>query len=1610
MALVSSFIFASTFVSIIPASAAGTCTSTFPQDSSWKPVRNTTGGLLTDPLNDVGGGANNSDGDIYGTEATTTSAAGSAIDWYSRGTGDCFQFRMRIAQSALSGSRIDNRLWIVGLGTGTTTKAFMVVNGNNSGSNSVEIFNGSSVLIFSYAFDNAGSNNDYAYVTSLGSGASIRHYVYWQVPYADLISVLGDSTIYGFFAGTSQSNSFSSINGDCLPNSVGCSVTYASTQKVDLSQDASVNVEPPIISSLSVTKGSTSGGTPIVLTGTNLTNPVRVLFGNLPATITSFTSTSVTVTTPAGSTGDVSVQVETALGGLSNTLTRAFKYITAPSVTTVEATGITSTTAQFNGTVNPGNDATTTSFCYGTSNTLDGDGALQSCTSRSSTSLAASTNSNFISYSQSLSASTTYYFQAIAINDVGTTYGSVLSFTTPTDPVALSITNSLTITSGQVRVSYSYQFTATGGSGTYSDWQLTSGSLPSGLSLSSSGLLNGTPTAIFSAADIEITVTDSEGASSSKTFSLSIAAGQPSVSTLDATSVTQTTATLNGNVNDNGATTTVSWCMSTDAAVNTETGALYSCTQISVSASPSSLTSGSGFTAISGSVSSLVAGTTYYFQLKAVNSVGTVYGSIKSFVAVTKTDQSTLSLTLSPTSKTYPSYSQIMNMTSSQSGATSSGITTYQIIPGGTATECSLSNSSATATLTSTSAGTCLISATKSGDGTYNAISSSTETFTFSKANQTLSFVTTSYSRTYGQSQTVSATGSGSGSVTYSVGSSTACTITGASVTITASTGSCEVTATITSDVFYNSANSSNSVTITVGQASQTISFGSLSNKTLGSGTFTVSATGGASGNSVTFTSATTDKCTVASTTVTLVAAGTCTISADQLGNDNYSAASQVQQSFTISAADPLSITTPSSGLSGIFNTSYSLAITSSGGTGSKTYSLSSGTLQTGLTLNSSTGTISGTPTEVSSKAVVVTVTDGASTIAATSNFTITVGQASQTISFGSLSNKTLGSGTFTVSATGGASGNSVTFTSATTDKCTVASTTVTLVAAGTCTISADQLGNDNYSAASQVQQSFTINAFGFRTENPSSLRKNQVKLKGSADDVLDVAKFCFKAESFLTVSNCGDGTERSANLVDSDYEFDQSGLDPSTTYYYYFFGNKNGTSFTGESKSFKTLPEVVTNTGSSIAARSARLNATVSEALTDPKFCYKANSFSTLAQCLDGGVSTTAGTSGALRAKGSLKKTSLQVTWGYLKAKTPVSPSGALASDVTYRLDVSGLNPNTTYYFIIYGSVDSQQYDGGVQNFTTPAEESGGGGTGGSSDGSGAGGGGSDDSGGSSSTSVVTPGPTINSISKSLVCFTGTEFTISGSNFNDGRVTLDGTSVTIRDISGSTIKVSLPLSSIGRRTITVTTPHGSAVAYIEYVSVPKPKFEPIRIPYLAQGSLISLPFVASNATTYGLVGKLPSGLTMNHATGEISGTSTENGIFVLTLTASNLCGETKQLVELDIDAPTPNAISHRINFLPGSCSIPDSAKAYLEAFLEKAKGLSPRNLIPEIYVSGGGKANDSNSPLADCRQEAICDLLLLENLLGEVLSDVFTGSENRIEIIVYWPRPNDDL
>lgn len=69
---------------------------------------------------------------------------------------------------------------------------------------------------------------------------------------------------------------------------------------------------------------------------------------------------------------------------------------------------------------------------------------------------------------------------------------------------------------------------------------------------------------------------------------------------------------------------------------------------------------------------------------------------------------------------------------------------------------------------------------------------------------------------------------------------------------------------------------------------------------------------------------------------------------------------------------------------------------------------------------------------------------------------------------------------TYTPAADGGGSGNPVTFTIDPTSAgvCSIdASNTVTFTAAGTCTIDANQLGNTQYSPASQAQQSVTVNA-----------------------------------------------------------------------------------------------------------------------------------------------------------------------------------------------------------------------------------------------------------------------------------------------------------------------------------------------------------------------------------------------------------------------------------------------------------------------------------------------------------------------------------------------------
>ena len=88
-------------------------------------------------------------------------------------------------------------------------------------------------------------------------------------------------------------------------------------------------------------------------------------------------------------------------------------------------------------------------------------------------------------------------------------------------------------------------------------------------------------------------------------------------------------------------------------------------------------------------------------------------------------------------------------------------------------------------------------------------------------------------------------------------------------------------------------------ITANISQATQTITFGALANKTTGDAAFTLTGSA-SSGLTVTYSSSNPLVATVSGTTVTIVGAGTTTITASQSGSTNYSAASNVAQSFIV--------------------------------------------------------------------------------------------------------------------------------------------------------------------------------------------------------------------------------------------------------------------------------------------------------------------------------------------------------------------------------------------------------------------------------------------------------------------------------------------------------------------------------------------------------------------------------------------------------------------------------------------------------------------------------------------------------------------------------------
>ena len=344
------------------------------------------------------------------------------------------------------------------------------------------------------------------------------------------------------------------------------------------------------------------------------------------------------------------------------------------------------------------------------------------------------------------------------------------------------------------------------------------------------------------------------------------------------------------------------------------------------------------------------------------------------------------------------------------------------------------------------------------------ASTSLTASGTVTLATQTITFGALS-SKAFGSAPfDLTASASSGLAVSYSSSNTAVATVSGSTVTVVG-VGSTVITASQAGNGSYNAATNVTQ-TLTVTQASQTITFGTLTAVTFGGAAPAALAATASSGLAVSYASSNTSVATVSGTTITVVGAGSTNITASQAGNANYTAASNVIQALTVNQA---SQTITFGALSAV--TYGGAAPAALAGTAS------SGLAVTYTSSNTAVATVSGTTiTVVAPGTTTITAAQAGNTnyAAATSvDQTLTVNQASQTITFSALPNKA-STDTFNLSATA-SSGLTVTYTSSNTSVATVSGSGVTIVGAGTTTITAAQAGNANYAAATSVPQTLTV-------------------------------------------------------------------------------------------------------------------------------------------------------------------------------------------------------------------------------------------------------------------------------------------------------------------------------------------------------------------------------------------------------------------------------------------------------------------------------------------------------------------------------------------------------
>jgi hypothetical protein len=138
-------------------------------------------------------------------------------------------------------------------------------------------------------------------------------------------------------------NAFGGISEDQIVNGTAAYTATATDtasawvmQMVAFRGSLQSSSSPPAPTAISPTSGTTSGGTPVTISGTNFASGATVTFGGTAATnVVVVSSTTITATTPAKAAGVVNVVV-TNSNGQSGTLTNGYTYTSSGTITFVQ--------------------------------------------------------------------------------------------------------------------------------------------------------------------------------------------------------------------------------------------------------------------------------------------------------------------------------------------------------------------------------------------------------------------------------------------------------------------------------------------------------------------------------------------------------------------------------------------------------------------------------------------------------------------------------------------------------------------------------------------------------------------------------------------------------------------------------------------------------------------------------------------------------------------------------------------------------------------------------------------------------------------------------------------------------------------------------------------------------------------------------------------------------------------------------------------------------------------------------------------------------------------------------------------------------------------------